>query len=167
MADRYTGIIEILKSDIEKTPKLKDVVQALFYNRHGELYDDDMWDDDSPIAIFKDIDARYGRFEELEELLMELKVPFDRWSDAYCGDDAEQVYYRPELNETKVFYTNGRGEFIVTVSELSILQNGLDLESTEGLLELGKRLKAKLDAIPNIPSLTSYEKNRGIYDEKI
>ena len=161
MADRYTGVIEILKSDIEQTPKLKDVVQSLFYNRHGELYDDDMWDDDSPVATFKDIDARYGRFEELEELLMELKVPFDRWSDAYCGDDAEQVYYRPELNETKVFYANGQGEFVVTVTELSGLQSGLDLDSIDGLLELGKRLKAKLDSIPNIPLLTSYVKKTG------
>ena len=157
MADRYTGVISILKRDIEKYPDVKDVVNDLFYNYNGKLYDNDMWEEDSTVATFKDVEARYGMFEDLEDILMELEVPFDRWSDAYCEYDSEQVYYRPDIDKAKLFYANRDGKFEFTKEELSKLVNGLDLNTTVGLTELGKRFKEKLDSVPAIPPLETYE----------
>lgn len=157
MADRYTGIIEILKRDIERFPEIKDEVYSLFYDLNGKLYDNDMWDEDSPVATFKDIEARYGCFEDLEELLVELEVPFDRWSDAYCEWDSETVFYRPAINKKEVFCANGDGNFIFLAEDIRALEDGLDLTTTKGLAELGKRLKEKLAKIPDIPALKDCE----------
>ena len=106
MADHYCATIEILKSDIERYPKLKEVVKNTFYDTDGTLIDNDNWDEASPIASFKDDQARYGHFEDLEDVLIELHIPFDRWTSAYT-EGAYYAIYRQDINPDEPIILDG------------------------------------------------------------
>lgn len=49
------------------------------------------------LVRLEDSQAANGRFDELEELLIENNVPFDRVSDSYCEFSAEVRYFRPDV----------------------------------------------------------------------
>ena len=155
MSDRYTGTISILKEHIEKYPEVKEEVRLTFYDPDGKLYDDDCWDEESEIAEFKDVDARYGHFEELEDLLVKYKIPFDRWSAGYGSYDAETVFYRPNIKKEPI-YADSNGEQEVSADKLRRMAKGLDLNTKEGIMKLGKKVKKLLDNMPEIPALATY-----------
>ena len=156
MSNEYTGTIDILKQDIETHPKLKDAIQSHFY-RNGKLIDDDNWDESSPIASFKDTYTRDGAFYELEEILMELNVPFDRWSSTY---DAGPIYawYRPDIRPTIIYGCGDLGDQIFTARTLKSLTAGIDTSNNEGLILLGKKFLTFLSEIPDIKPLQDYIK---------
>ena len=155
MAEYYLGTIDILKEHIEGDPEVKKMVQDYFYSPDGRLYDDGNWVEDSLIAYFRDDNARYGYFYELEELLQKKRIPYNRWSDSY-DYDSTQIYYRPDISDEPI-YANGRsGEREYTESFLKGLADGID-----DLAELGKKFKEFLDNIKKIKPLEAYlEENK-------
>ena len=106
----YTGTISILKNDIEKCEELKNAVREKFYDSNGELFDKDNWEEDGPIAYFKDIYASFGHFEQIETICQKHRIPYDRWSEAYI-EDSMTAYYRPDINATQEFLADGDGLF--------------------------------------------------------
>lgn len=157
MAERYTGTIDILKSDIERYPTLKKAIEDEFF-WNGKLEDIDNWDEESPIAHYKDTEATYGHFETVETLCQELHVPYDQWSQTY-SEDAMTRYYRPDVNNGNEMYADGDGEFIYTETRLRNIIKELDDKKNENdYLELaGKAFLEFLSKIPNIRPLTEYE----------
>ena len=54
------------------------------------------------VLSFHDDQAVYGMFDELETFLQEKNVPYNRFSVSYCEFEAENVYYRPGMEEPLV-----------------------------------------------------------------
>jgi len=160
MADRHCATIEILKSHIKKYPELEKAIQQEFYNPDGTLIDNDNWDENSPIACFKDIEARYGYFENIEDLLIKHKVPFDRWTSAY-DEGAYYAVYRPDINPNEPIILDGDlYERTFSERELRTLTNGLNLDtpqpSVATLITIGERFLAFLNKLKPIRPLISY-----------
>lgn len=157
MSDRYTGTIDILKKDIARHPELEKAVKDEFYTPDGKhLYDTDNWDEKSPIASFKNDNARNGQFDEIEELCVKLKVPFDRWSAAY-DEGPVNVAYRPGINGGKPIYMDGdAGDITFTAADIRAIADGLDIDNPWKYHELGRRFANFLKKIPVIRPLIEY-----------
>lgn len=156
MSDRYTATIDILKRDIEAYPRLKEEVQLTFYDSDNNLWDKDNWDDDGVVAHFKDDQASYGEFPELEKLLIELRVPFDRWSEAYI-EGPVYASYRPDLDPRGPYYLDGTVyDCMYSGSELKKLADGLNFNDLSDITTLGTRFMEFLYRIPDIRPLTEY-----------
>lgn len=155
----YTGTISILKNDIEKCEELKNAVREKFYDSNGELLDNDNWEEDDPIAYFKDIYASFGHFEKIETICRKHRIPYDRWSEAYI-EDAITAYYRPDIDETNELYANGDGDFEVPEYKLQTILNKFKNKETspeypalvgEAFLEFMKK------NVPPVKDLYKYE----------
>ena len=156
MSDRYTGIISIPKKYINKYQKLKRTIDLEFYDANGNLYDAENWDENSPIAEFKCDDAQYGQFDTLENLCVELKVPFDRWSAAYT-EGPISVRYRPDSNNGKPIYLDGYiDDIMYSANELQSLVQGLNLNNPNNYYEIGKIFANFLQKIPQFRPLKEY-----------
>lgn len=160
--DRYCATIDILKSHIRKHPELEKTIREEFYEPDGTLIDNDNWEEDSPVARFKDTQARYGYFEDLEELLVRLRVPFDRWTSAY-DEGAYWAMYRPDIDpDNPVILDGDLCERTFPESQLRKLVEGIDTASpTEPednvLAAIGKRFLRFLQEQKPIRSLESYD----------
>ena len=155
----YTGTISILKNDIEKCEELKNAVREKFYDSNGKLLDNDNWEEDDPIAHFKDTYASFGHFEQIETICQKHRIPYDRWSEPY-EEDALTAFYRPELNATQEFLADGDGFFIFPEYKLQeILKNLKNKEtSPEYPTLVGKAfLNFMKTNIPQIKPLYEYE----------
>ena len=150
--EQYCGTIDILKSDIERYPELKEEIQDTFYDE-GKLMDGaENNTPDDPVMHFIDNNAVYGRFEYLEELCQRLHVPYDRWTDADWGYDSYNAYYRPDIEEKfELFYDNVKN---VNVDKLRDLIKDIDRKNTAAV---GEAFLAYLDSIPVIRPLEEYE----------
>ena len=162
MADRYTGTLTILKSDIERYPELKEAIKNQFYTADGQLYNPDTWNEDSILANFCDYEARYGHFEEIEHLCRELHIPYNQWSESYYASEGPLTrYYRPDIDDKEI-YADGNGEQVFTENKLKDIAKKAKERSRTGLheeylLHLGIEFDTFLKQIPDIKSLEKYE----------
>lgn len=155
MSDRYTGTLDILKSDIERYPELNEAVQAEFYHE-GKLWNNDNWDDDDTVAHFVDSEACYGHFDEVETVCRKLRVPYDGWSAAYFEDSLSR-HYRPDLKEDDEFIFNGDDEKTYPDWYLKSLVDDIDTNDPANMSKIGKIFLKFLQGIPEIRSLEEYE----------
>ena len=157
MADYYYGTFDVLASDIERYPELKEEISNTFYDADGELLNDNSYyADDDPVAHFCDYNARYGRFEELEDLCMKLHVPYDRYTDPFDGYDSYTAYYRPDIKEKDEIFCNGTGAQTVNINELRNLFKDKKIDM-KNAYAVGEVFLNYLDTIPVIKSLEDYE----------
>lgn len=159
MADYYDGTFDVLRSDIERYPELKKEIMDTFYSRldYKTLLNEDSYvSDDDPVAHFCDYEARYGRFEDLEDLCMELHIPYDRYTDAYDGYDSYTAYYRPDIKEKDEIFCDGAGKQTVDINEIrNLLKNKkIDMKNA---FAVGEVFLKYLDTIPIIKPLEEYE----------
>lgn len=171
MSDRYCGTIEILKSDIRRYPELAEAVKEEFYTLPADTPldvdnhvpdDDDNWDKNLPIACFKDEEACYGYFEDIENICKSLHVPFDRWSAAAYEFKEETVYSRPDINNGTEIVCNGYGEREFTESKLRKLVvysqgNESTVLRTIDMKATANKFIAFLNSLPEIRPLEDYE----------
>lgn len=155
MSERYTGTLDILKSDIERYPELNEAVQAEFYHE-GKLWNEDNWDEDDTVAHFTDAEAYYGHFVEVEAVCRKLRVPYDGWSEAYNYDSLTR-HYRPDVDQDEETIFNGDDEATYTDSYLKSLVEGIDINDPANLQKIGKIFIAFIRSIPNIRRLEEYE----------
>ena len=152
--EQYCGTIDILKSDIERYPELKEEIENTFYD-DGKLIDGaDNNKPDDPVMHFMDNNAIFGRFEYLEDLCQRLYVPYDRWTSADWGYDSYTAYYRPDIRENGEIYSDGDGIKKVDVDKLRDLIKDIDPKNTAAI---GEAFLAYLDSIPVIKPLEEYE----------
>ena len=163
MADWYYGTFDVLKSDIERYPELKEEISDTFYNKDGELLNENSYvADDDPVAHFCDYDARYGRFEELEDLCMKLHVPYDRYTDPFDGYDSYTAYYRPDMAAYEEIFCDGAGRQTVDIDKLRNLFKDKKIDM-KNAYAVGEVFLKYLDTIPVIKPLEEYE--RYVYKE--
>lgn len=162
--DRYCATIDILKKDIENNPEIKKEIKLTFYEPEGDLYDKELWEEDSPIANFRDIYALNGRFEELEKLLIKLKIPFDRWTEAY-NEGPIIAWYRPDINPQNCIYGDGDYyEPVYPASKIKEIAKGINISDAatndETLQDIELKFLMFLQKIPEIKPLEELEKEQ-------
>ena len=155
MADCCCGTFDVLKSDIERYPKLKEEIMDTFYDMDGKLLNDDNNNtDDDLLMHFCDYNALNGRFEDLENLCIKLHVPYNRWTDADCGYDSYTAYYRPDVKDHEEIYFDGDGIQKIDVDKIKDAIKGIDIKNTAAV---GEAFLAFLKTIPVIKPLEEYE----------
>ena len=78
---------------------------------------------DNPIVDLYADQARYGRFEELEDFLVRHGIHFNLHCEAYCEYEAEKVYYRGGMKVLSL-PSDQSGNLLVRFEEVSaILEN--------------------------------------------
>ena len=114
-----------------------------------------------------DAEARYGMFEELEGLLCEHDIPFDRHSDARYEFDSENVVLRPGMDRPLETPSNNNGDTLVRVDEIRPVAKELarlataKMANDELLAAVSKLSKELHDLLPPevepLPRLTIVE----------
>ena len=101
MSDRYWGKIEFPAAliDAEVTKALQKESVEMDKLDPSEHADDYAWIEDG-IFTLEDSEARYGCWEDLENLLRLKGIPFDRESSGYYEFIPELVVFRPGANGT-------------------------------------------------------------------
>jgi hypothetical protein len=104
MADRYWGRLEFpwqfIDQEVTEALKAEGVeMDNLDPSGHD---DDSAWVEDG-IFTMENSQARYGQFEELEDLLILKKIPFDRESGGLYEFIPERRIFRPSIDEDMVF----------------------------------------------------------------
>ena len=159
MSDRFTATISIHKTHIKKFPELEALIRAEFYNENGKLYDDDCWDENSPIATFKDCDARWGEFAEIQDLCQKLHIPYDRWHTSY-DDMVECTYhYRPDIDSKDDFSKEILPYPLFTLEVLERLpkKTNIPKDNPAYTAEIGKIFLNFLQNIPRSRPLEEYK----------
>jgi len=147
MSDRYWGKIEFSASMIDEE------VQRMLEEEGVEFKDGKPVENRSEPDVYVDEgiftlanpEARYGQFEELEDLLVLKKIPFDRESGALYEFIPEMRVFRPNMDRDMTFL----------LCDGSI---ALDLEVVRAQLRLGVfALQAYLnEKFPEYPSLADF-----------
>jgi hypothetical protein len=88
MSECYYASLTMLESDY-----VRDEVYA-FLERTGYPILEDRGEGQ---ALFVDSEAWNGEFDEFEEKLVELKIPYDRYTEPTLEDDAVIHQYRPDV----------------------------------------------------------------------
>ena len=157
MADYYDGTFDVLRSDIERYPELKEEISDTFYNKDGELLNENSYvADDDPVAHFCSYNARYGRFEELEDLCMKLHVPYDRYTDPFDSYDSYTAYYRPDIKEKDEIFCDGDGKQTIDINEIRNLFKDKKIDM-KNAFAVGEVFLKYLNTIPVIKPLEEYE----------
>lgn len=97
MADYYWGKVSFPKTLAERNIEIKAFLDLEYM---GDSIDVTI-EVDCGILSISDSRARNGEFEELETLLKEAGIPFDRESDSYTEYDSVIRYYRPGTSQTE------------------------------------------------------------------
>jgi hypothetical protein len=146
MSDRFAGYLTIPVWALEK-PEVLEVFKDYFGPFSAESFltenqvDEQGWtlEEDQGIKLIKfhDYQARDGQFEDLEELLVQEQVPFDRVSDHQYEYNAERVVFRPDLHNPEsnhyCYYplVELGGDDMVSARELrQMLDKGLEAVKT-------------------------------------
>lgn len=116
MTAQYYGVIEIPGWLIDE--EVDAVLKEEFgFNGKGEAitepFDTNFDCELNGVYSYSNALATYGKFDDLETILLNKKIPFDRYTSRDCEDSAERVYFRPELGEGSDFitvYLNGSEE---------------------------------------------------------
>lgn len=104
-----------------------------------------------------------GMFEELEEVLIKNKIPFDRYSEGvYHNSNASLRIYRPENNFDKTIFTdNLRNSIVYTKDIYELLKSYTTNKIPEGefLVRLSQLVKENDPAlVKDVKPLSSYVK---------
>jgi hypothetical protein len=101
MSDRYWGKLEFPAAliDAEVTEALQEEGVEMDQLDPSESCDNYAWIEDG-IFTLEDSEARYGCWEDLENLLRLKGIPFDRESSGYYEIIPERVIFRPAANGT-------------------------------------------------------------------
>lgn len=102
---------------------------------------------------FSNAMALYGKFEELEDLLTEKRIPFDRYSESFFEYPPQRLYYRPTNHEDtqniEITLTTDGCNFI----ETHLLKPLLDLEPALAVVALQRLIQL---SDPDIVPLEEY-----------
>ncbi len=100
-----------------------------------------------------DEEARYGEFKELEQVCQEIGLSYTRHTEAWCGEDATLLDFRPGMKEPVEQYGSNAGGDTVMVPADAVKEAIV-------LLRAGRVPEAigKLEHLcPHIPQLPPFE----------
>ncbi|MFS0558817.1 hypothetical protein [Brevibacillus sp. 179-C9.3 HS] len=119
MADNFYASILIPTRYI--TEEVREVIKAEIseWNLNNASEEDG-------VTYFEDHFARNGYFKELEEMLVQTGIPFDRSSSGFGEYMSEIRYYRPGEIDQSITVTNDGGSYIETYELKKLLQMTAD-----------------------------------------
>ena len=97
-----------------------------------------------------DEEARYGEFNKIESACRELGLSYRRHTEAWCGEDATLVDWRPGMAEPLVRVASNEGGDEALVSEERVCE-ALGLLETGHIVEGIAALRTLCPAVPEIP----------------
>jgi len=121
MADHYQATLYVPKHLL--TPEIEAMIDE--YIQENETEDSVV----DGIFILVSYEARWGEFEEIEAVLVEAEIPFDRETVADYGNPAFTLYFRPGVTKTPQY-----------VCEVIDAMEVKDAIKTGGLRALKKKL---------------------------
>lgn len=149
MSETFYGQISIPLGLID------DEVQEQLEKDFNLTHNPECFDTEDGICTFSNAYAVLGMFEELEDILYDKEIPFDRYSDSFFEYRAEQFYYRPAFDgtsqEIKLTLIPDSGPYIETEALKALLL----LEPVQAMTELENLIQA---SAPEICPLTEYIK---------
>ena len=116
---------------------------------------DQVIDEDTGWITFRDDQARYGEFEELEVLCRKLGLSYDRISEAKYEYDGEVVNWRPGMEQPLVEKADQSGNALIDRERVEACLATLKA----GRVEDG--IKALQDLVPDIAPLAKFEVDAG------
>jgi len=116
---------------------------------------DEVIDEDTGCIIFRDDQACYGEFPELEEICRELGLSYDRTSDARYEHDGELVRWRPGMERPLVENATQSGNPLIDRERVEACLTTLKA----GRVEDG--IKALQDLVPDVAPLAKFEVDTG------
>ena len=90
-----------------------------------------VWEDKT--ITFSDNEAEDGEFADIEEALISLQVPFDRFADSFLDLSASVTQYRPDLPSLLITYTAADGDPFLSLTDLKIILLNADLNESAKL----------------------------------
>ena len=143
MSNYFLGEIEFPRSALE----IEEVAKII------EGYS--IEDEEENLIFLRDAEARNGEFEDLESLLVKLKIPFDRYSESHGNYDSEARSFRPKTKKLKKIdittYGNAEGRPYITTA---LIRKTISENPTEKAIEILKAYLEEKD--PQIPGITDY-----------
>ena len=112
-------------------------------------------DEDMGFIIFRDDQARYGEFEDLEELCRQLGLSYDRTSVARYEHDGESARWRPGMEQPLVESATQNGNSLIARERVEACL----VIFKDGRVEDG--IKALQDLLPDVAPLTKFELDAG------
>jgi len=106
------------------------------------------------VASFEESQAAWGKFEMLEDWLVENEIDFDRFSSQFYEFSAEYRFYRAEGNKDIYLYTSEDGDPIIGAATLDQWIQMLKKGKTEDVVT---QIKHYLDPVPELKPLTILE----------
>jgi hypothetical protein len=97
-----------------------------------------------------DEEARYGEFDRIERVCRELGLSFRRHTEAWCGEDALLLDWRPGMAEPLVRTGSSDHSDTVLVSEDEVRKALAALEAGDAA-EAIRTLKALCPPVPELP----------------
>lgn len=88
----YRGELYVLKKHYDLTE-----VEALLGLEFNDMDSVDMGN----IIQCANNEAKDGKFETIEDALVRMRIPFDRFSEGYLENEKEMRHFRPSLNGSK------------------------------------------------------------------
>ena len=144
MADRFPAELQIplkyLDEEIKNEILEETGVDALPEKEEKHYFDG------GEIEIFEKMlycrmnSANYGRFD-IEDILVQKKIPFDRVSDAAYEYPAVRRYYRPDEIDEEVLVTHDEKEEYITRLEVETMRNVSPAEFKEKVLNFFCKVK--------------------------
>ena len=116
---------------------------------------DKVIDQETGLIIFRDDQARYGAFEELEEACRKLGLSYERISEAKYEYDGEVVNWRPGMEQPLVEKADQSGNALIDRERVEACLATLKA----GRVEDG--IKALQDLVPDIAPLAKFEVDAG------
>lgn len=107
--------------------------------------------ENSGFIIFRDDQARYGEFEELEELCRQLGLSYDRTSEARYEYGGELVRWRPDMERPMIEDADQSGKPMVHCDRIEECLATL----RAGRIEEG--IKALQELVPQVAQLAKFE----------
>lgn len=163
MSDRFPGLIDI-GGEIKTPEQFHSMASAIASQGVSHDWGDadvDVSDvvemvfdpdrDNAPLKLMDD-QARSGEFEELEETLRELGIPYQRHSDTKYEYDGELAWWQPGMKKAGVVNATQDGEPTVTLKELKEAMQMDGRSITETLHAVEQLIKEK--SPPRLPPLT-------------
>ncbi|OBZ15912.1 hypothetical protein A8L34_28100 [Bacillus sp. FJAT-27264] len=114
MAENYYGSLSMPKhlidAEIENQIRVDFNLDPIDYSLSCSLYSSCETFEENGVITFTDAMAQNGCFETLESLLIEKKVPYDRYSSSFYESPPSRSYFRPDATVPEIDLTLDHNE---------------------------------------------------------
>ena len=113
----------------------REDVKAVFDDYHWSC-EPVVWEDKT--IAFTDYEAEDGEFADVENALIALQVPFDRFADSFLDLSASVTQYRPNLPRPVTTYTAADGDPFLSLTDLKIILLNAELSDDAKLRKIAE-----------------------------